>query len=212
NYISFKINKEERLTGERTRVKVQQELEANIALIETWDDVQAKIDADFELAQRLQAEEQEQLTDAEKAKLFMKFLEKRQKFFESTKKAQAEIAQKESSKRAGDELEQERSKKQKVDEDKETAKLQQLVNIISDEEGEAIDAIPLAIKPPSIVDWKRLVKDKHGSTRPEKGYERVLWGDLKVMFDPHLEDEVWKMQQNYKVMRWTLLIDVDYTA
>nr|GEV38041.1 putative reverse transcriptase domain-containing protein [Tanacetum cinerariifolium] len=208
------INKEERLVGERTRVKVQQEQEANIELIETWDDVQAKIDADFELAQRLQAEEQEQLTDAEKAKL-TELLE------ESTKKAQAEIAQKESSKRAGDELEQERSKKQKVDEDKETAELQQLVNIISDEKGVAIDAIPLAIKPPSIVDWKvvkeenksyyqiikadgslkiyivfshmlkdfdredmetlwRLVKAKHGLTRTEKGYERVLWGDLKI--------------------------------
>nr|GEZ04977.1 hypothetical protein [Tanacetum cinerariifolium]GEZ05071.1 hypothetical protein [Tanacetum cinerariifolium] len=29
--------------------------------------------------------------------------------------------------------------------------------------------------------WK-LVKDKYGNTRPEEGYERVLWGDLKVMF------------------------------
>nr|GEZ02683.1 hypothetical protein [Tanacetum cinerariifolium] len=41
----------------------------------------AKIDADYELAQRLQAEEQEELTDAEKAKKFMQFLEKRRKFF-----------------------------------------------------------------------------------------------------------------------------------
>nr|GEV74679.1 hypothetical protein [Tanacetum cinerariifolium] len=49
--------------------------EVNLA----WDDVQAKIKADYEMAQRLQAEEQEQLTDAEKAKLFMKFLEKRRK-------------------------------------------------------------------------------------------------------------------------------------
>nr|GFC06228.1 hypothetical protein [Tanacetum cinerariifolium] len=24
-------------------------------------------------------------------------------------------------------------------------------------------------------------------------YKRVLWGDLNVMFDPHVEDEVWKM-------------------
>nr|GFB28287.1 hypothetical protein [Tanacetum cinerariifolium] len=51
--------------------------------------------------------------------------------------------------------------------------------------------------------WK-LVKVKHGSTRPEEGYERVLWGDLKVMFDPHIEDEVWKLQQRYSVVRWTL--------
>nr|GEV57472.1 hypothetical protein [Tanacetum cinerariifolium] len=43
----------------------------------------AKIEADYEMAQRLQEEkeEQEQLTDAEKAKLFMEFLEKRRKFF-----------------------------------------------------------------------------------------------------------------------------------
>nr|GEZ36267.1 hypothetical protein [Tanacetum cinerariifolium] len=46
-----------------------------------WDDIQAKVDADYELAQRLQAEEQEQLTDAEKARLFMEFLKKRRKFF-----------------------------------------------------------------------------------------------------------------------------------
>nr|GEU85406.1 retrotransposon protein, putative, unclassified [Tanacetum cinerariifolium] len=41
----------------------------------------AKIDADYVLAQRLQAKEQEELTDAEKAKLFMQFLEKKRKFF-----------------------------------------------------------------------------------------------------------------------------------
>nr|GEW16963.1 hypothetical protein [Tanacetum cinerariifolium] len=36
--------------------------------------------------------------------------------------------------------------------------------------------------------WK-LVKDKYGSTRPEEGYERVLWGYLKVMFKPDIESE-----------------------
>ncbi|GJX71396.1 putative ribonuclease H-like domain-containing protein [Tanacetum coccineum] len=49
--------------------------------------------------------------------------------------------------------------------------------------------------------WK-LVKAKHGSTRPEKGYERVLWGDLKTMFDPHIEDQVWRNQQDYRVLDW----------
>ncbi|GJU43549.1 hypothetical protein Tco_1200815 [Tanacetum coccineum] len=43
--------------------------------------------------------------------------------------------------------------------------------------------------------WK-LVKAKHGSTRPEEGYERVLCGDLKTMFDPHVEDQVWRNQQD----------------
>nr|GEV01838.1 hypothetical protein [Tanacetum cinerariifolium] len=36
--------------------------------------------------------------------------------------------------------------------------------------------------------WK-LVKDKYGNTRREKGYEKVLWGDLKVMFEPDIESE-----------------------
>ncbi|GKG19312.1 hypothetical protein Tco_0376411, partial [Tanacetum coccineum] len=39
----------------------------------------AKIEADHGLAQRLQAEEQEELSDAEKATLFQQLLEKRRK-------------------------------------------------------------------------------------------------------------------------------------
>nr|GEV00629.1 ribonuclease H-like domain-containing protein [Tanacetum cinerariifolium] len=45
-----------------------------------------KIDVDYQLAQGLQAEEQEELTDEEKARLFVQFLEKRRKFF-ATKRA-----------------------------------------------------------------------------------------------------------------------------
>ncbi|GJZ92262.1 hypothetical protein Tco_0664327 [Tanacetum coccineum] len=62
-------------------------------------------------------------------------------------------------KRAGEErksgcLEQESSKKQKLEEDKETAELQRLIEVVPDKEEVAIDAIPLATKPPSIVDYK----------------------------------------------------------
>nr|GFA48972.1 hypothetical protein [Tanacetum cinerariifolium] len=45
------------------------------------DDVHAKIDVDYQLAERLQAEEQEELTDAEKATLFVQLLKKRRKHF-----------------------------------------------------------------------------------------------------------------------------------
>ncbi|GKF29676.1 hypothetical protein Tco_0096018, partial [Tanacetum coccineum] len=47
------FDKEERLA----RAKVEKEKEANIALIETWDDIQAKIDVDHQLPERLQAQE-----------------------------------------------------------------------------------------------------------------------------------------------------------
>ncbi|GJZ38812.1 hypothetical protein Tco_0585375 [Tanacetum coccineum] len=148
-----------------------------------------------------------------------------------------------SSKRAGEELESENLKKQKLDEnveaevddDQEEAEMKKHMEIVPDDEV-AIDAIPLATKPPIIVDWKiikegkmgyfqiiradgsskryssmiqmlqnidredletlwKLVKAKHGLTRPEEGYERVLWGDLKVMFEPDVESEVSKSTQ-----------------
>nr|GEW28914.1 hypothetical protein [Tanacetum cinerariifolium] len=71
------IYKKEGLVGERAR----QEEDANNALIETYEDIQAKMDVDYQLAERLHEKEQEQFTDAEKAKLFMEFIEKRRKFF-----------------------------------------------------------------------------------------------------------------------------------
>ncbi|GJW79101.1 hypothetical protein Tco_0140783 [Tanacetum coccineum] len=258
------------------------------------------MDADRLLAERLQAREQEELTDEEKVRLFVELLEKRKKPFaalraqekrnktptkaqkkstmstylkhmagykqsqlksksfteiqklfdkamtrvnmfvdmdtklvrESSKKDEEEMAEESSSKRAGDELEQEKAKKQKIDDDQEEAKLKELMEVISDKEGVAIDAIPLSTKPPSIVNYKiikegkiniyqiikadgsskrysaiihmlknfdredletlwKIVKARHGYTRPEEGYERVLWGDLKTMFEHHVEDLVW---------------------
>ncbi|GJS83660.1 hypothetical protein Tco_0750201 [Tanacetum coccineum] len=42
--------------------------------------------------------------------------------------------------------------------------------------------------------WK-LVKAKHGNTWPEEDYERVLWGDLKVMFEPDIKSKIWRNLQ-----------------
>ncbi|GJY12275.1 hypothetical protein Tco_0381584, partial [Tanacetum coccineum] len=294
--LQAEFDEEERLARE----KAKKEKEANIALIEEWDDIQAKIEADHELAQRLQAEEQEELSDAEKATLFQQLLEKRRKHFaakraeEQRNKPPTQAQQRKimctylknmegkklkdlknksfdsiqkmfdrafkrvntfvdfrtdlvegSSKRAGEELIQESSKKQKVDDDKETAELKQCMEIIPDEEEVTIDAIPLAVKSPRIVDWKihkegkksyyqiiradgksqmymifshmlksfdredletlyKLVKAKYKSTRPVEDLDLVLWNDLKTMFEPHVEDAVWRNQQDYKVLSWKL--------
>ncbi|GJZ27091.1 hypothetical protein Tco_0571344 [Tanacetum coccineum] len=76
--LAFKLKAEKEEEEERlAREKAQQIEEVNIA----WDDVQAKIEADYQLAQRLQAQEQEELTDEEKARLFVQFLEQRRKHF-----------------------------------------------------------------------------------------------------------------------------------
>ncbi|GJY94685.1 putative ribonuclease H-like domain-containing protein [Tanacetum coccineum] len=150
-----------------------------------------------------------------------------------------------SSKRPGEDLQQESIKKQKVDDDQETAELQSLMEVIPNEEEIAVDAIPLATKPPTIVDWKihkeekksyyqiiradgslkmyrvfslmlksfdredletlyKLVKARYGLTRPVEDLDLILYGDLKTMFEPNVEDQVWKNQDNYKVLDWKL--------
>ncbi|GJU87497.1 hypothetical protein Tco_1295043, partial [Tanacetum coccineum] len=104
----------------------------------------------------------------------------------------------------------------------------------------AIDDIPLATKPPVIVEYKiikegiigryqfiradgsskryssmirmlqdidredlktlwKLVKTKHADTRLEDKHKRVLWGDLKVMFEPGIKSGVWRNLQGYTV-------------
>ncbi|GJV80620.1 hypothetical protein Tco_1516490, partial [Tanacetum coccineum] len=281
------------------RKKAEKEKEANIALIETWDDIQAKIDADHQLAERLQAQEQEELSVEEKATLFQQLLEKRRKYFAAkraeekrnkplTKTQQRKIMCTylknmkgyklndlklkgvdsiqemfdrafnrvntfedfrielvEGKKRASTELAQEITKKQKVEDNKETTEIKKLMEIIPDEEEVAIDAILLAVKSPSIVDWKihkegrksyyqiiradgksqiymifshmlksfnrkdletlyKLVKAKYESTRPAEDLDLVLWNDLKTMFEPHVKDNVWTNQQDYKVLSWKL--------
>ncbi|GKE08826.1 hypothetical protein Tco_1412377, partial [Tanacetum coccineum] len=283
--LQAEFDEEERLAREKD--------EANVALTEEWDDMQAKIEVDHELAQRLQAEEQEELFVKERAKLFQQLLEQRRKHFvvksaeEKRNKPPTQAQQikimctylknmegkklkdlknrsfdyiqkmfdrsfkrvntfvdfktnlvEGSSKRAEEELEQESTKKQNVDKDKDTTDLQSLMEVIPDEEEVAIDAIPLATKPPAIVDWKihkegknryfqiiradgsskiylvfsqllksvdkedlvelyKLVKAKYRSTRPVDDMDLLLWGYLKTMFEPHVEDEIWKLQQSY---------------
>ncbi|GJS21152.1 hypothetical protein Tco_0449784 [Tanacetum coccineum] len=136
-------------------------------------------------------------------------------------------------------------KRQKVDDDKETAELKQCLEIIPDEEEVKIDAIPLVVKSPRIVDWKihkegkksyyqivrsdgksqmymifshmlksfdkddledlyKLVKARYGSTRLVEDLNLVLWNDLKNIFEPHVEDTVWRNQQAYKMLEWEL--------
>ncbi|GJR65170.1 hypothetical protein Tco_0011235 [Tanacetum coccineum] len=140
---------------------------------------------------------------------------------------------------------------QKIDEhvevkkaDQEEAEMKRHIKIVKDDEV-AIDAIPLATKPPVIVEYKidkdgrmgyfklirangsskryssmikmlqgidredletlwKLVKAKHKNTRPEEDYERVLWGYLKVMFEPDIKSKVWRNLQGYKVTVWKL--------
>ncbi|GKB58405.1 putative ribonuclease H-like domain-containing protein [Tanacetum coccineum] len=75
--LAFKLQVEEEQQARLAREKAKKVKEANIS----WDNVQAMIEADRLLAERLQAREQEELTNEEKARLFVELLEKRKKHF-----------------------------------------------------------------------------------------------------------------------------------
>ncbi|GJT92168.1 hypothetical protein Tco_1081013 [Tanacetum coccineum] len=103
-------------------------------------------------------------------------------------------------KRAKDKQEQQSSKRQRVEDDKEEEELKKCFELAKEEEI-AINAIPLATKVPVVEDlvnlWK-LVKAKHEDNRPEEDFEKVLWGDLRVMLEPDVESKVRRSLQGYK--------------
>ncbi|GKD10203.1 hypothetical protein Tco_1189888 [Tanacetum coccineum] len=53
-------------------------------------------------------------------------------------------------------------------------------------------------------DLYKLVKAKYNSTRLVEDLDLLLLGDLKIMFEPHVEDTIWRNQQDYKVLDWKL--------
>ncbi|GKC92216.1 hypothetical protein Tco_1157658, partial [Tanacetum coccineum] len=75
--LAFKLQAKEEEQARLARKKAKKVEEANIS----WDNVQAMIEVDRLLAERLQAREQKELTDEEKARLFVELLEKRKKHF-----------------------------------------------------------------------------------------------------------------------------------
>ncbi|GJY89903.1 putative ribonuclease H-like domain-containing protein [Tanacetum coccineum] len=121
------------------------------------------------------------------------------------KKRAGKEQQQESSKRQRMDDDKETGEQEEVEVDDEAELKKHLVIVKVDDI--TIDAIPLATKPLMIVEYKllkkntrmlqdidrkdlqtlwKLVKIKHGDKRPEDEHERVLWGDLKVMFEPDI--------------------------
>ncbi|GJY78421.1 hypothetical protein Tco_0484222 [Tanacetum coccineum] len=187
--LAFKLQAEEE---EEDRLVRQREEEANIV---AWDNVQAMIDADYQMAQQMQAEEQEKLSIEEKSKLFVQLLKARKKhfakLFDKAMKRVNTFVDMDTKLVEGSES----IKKKKVDEDKETAELQRLIEVVLEKEEVAIDAIPFGNK---------LKPSKYGSTRPVEDLDLVLYGDLKTMFDPYVENQVSKNQSDYRVLDWKL--------
>ncbi|GJS87977.1 hypothetical protein Tco_0770613 [Tanacetum coccineum] len=224
---------------------------------EREDNTQAMMEADFELAQRLQTEEQGEITIEERSRLFVELMNKRKKYFamlraEEKRRKPPTKAQKrnqistylknmvkskketeESFKGTEDELKSDKSKKaerrcligkehgksnnKNLQRNKEwrmtkrqmkLKKLKKLMKLIradgSSKRYSSMIRMLQGIDRKDLQTLWKLVKSKHGDTRPEDEHERVLWGDLKVMFEPNIKSDVWRNLQGYKVTIWKL--------
>nr|GEX61775.1 hypothetical protein [Tanacetum cinerariifolium] len=275
-----RIYEEEFAKFDRAEMEKQKQEEATIAaLTEEFDEIQARIDADHELAIRMTHEKQEKYTIEESARLLAEYVKRRMKQL-AAERATA-IRNKPPTrtqvrnmmitylkhmgkkgkriKRVADSaFKQKSSKKQKMMQEQEYAKsdeeaaadyehekkeLRMWLTIIPDEK-KTVDPEILSTKYPivdlesqnlgnvnmeglhvykiikanrntsyykspsmmrkinrqELVDLHRLVMKRFkGNTL--KGYNLLLWGDLKVMFEPNAEDEIWSNQQDWNLIK-----------
>ncbi|GKB41087.1 hypothetical protein Tco_0886029 [Tanacetum coccineum] len=128
-----------------------------------------------------------------------------------------DFQQKSNKKRLREDYDEANAKKQKLDDDAEKEELRDSMDVVPRDDI-AIDVESLATKYP-IVDWKthvltknmmqdvmdlyRLVQERYDTTSPG-GYDLLLWGDLKILFEPNEEVEIWKNQQDYNLISWRL--------
>ncbi|GJZ87129.1 hypothetical protein Tco_0658739 [Tanacetum coccineum] len=64
-----------------------------------------------------------------------------------------------------------------------------------------------------LIELYRLVMQKYGTNRPEDAYDRVLWSDLRTMFDPPLnEDAIWSLPLQQKMYCTKALATPEQTA
>ncbi|GKC87431.1 hypothetical protein Tco_1148080 [Tanacetum coccineum] len=84
-----------------------------------------------------------------------------------------------------------------VDDDQEAAKIKELTKIVSDEEEVTIDLIPLATKPPTIVDYKIYKEGKKNyyqiiiADRSSKMY--LVFSHMLKSFDREDFETLWKL-------------------
>ncbi|GJV02989.1 hypothetical protein Tco_1336558 [Tanacetum coccineum] len=192
--LAQRLHEEELAELDRAQKERQKQEEAtSAALAEEFDEIQARIDADHELAVRLTHEEQEKYTIKERVEAirnkpptrtqiknmmitYLKYMGKythqqlKHKNFEEVKKLY------------------EREKKwidyfKPIDDDSQQQADGSSKNykIFS----EMLDDFDIQ----DVIDLHRLVNERYDTTSPE-GYNLLLWGDMKTLFEPNEEDEI----------------------
>ncbi|GJY07980.1 hypothetical protein Tco_0375034 [Tanacetum coccineum] len=204
---------------EEERKRLAEEEATNAALIQDFDDIKARMEADRLLALRLQEEEREQFTMKERAK-FLHDTIAAQRSFTADVPLEDERKIKEMNEGAKD-LEQKRLKKRFAKETpkkEDTAKVLAKVDVTEQgtkkRKGGHIKMLARKRKrPQSDVDsddkhrkcLKIVTFEEQYSKITLDGIELILWGDLKIMMESSKEEndqsDFWSDQQDWKIAR-----------
>ncbi|GJS78123.1 hypothetical protein Tco_0728004 [Tanacetum coccineum] len=177
--------------------------------IEEWEDIQARIEADEELAQSYTLQQLRGYSFDEIKSLFEATM-KRVNTFTPIKsdvdRIVPKIAARSTKRAAEEELGQQSSKKQKLDELSQE-ELQQLM-IIVPEEGMNIEApqtkYPIIEREVYTEDLRILVQERFNLTEPVEDKEMEIWVELKRLFEPDADDELWKSHKHIYDITWRL--------
>ncbi|GKB06639.1 hypothetical protein Tco_0834872 [Tanacetum coccineum] len=131
-------------------------------------------------------------------------------------RAVLELAARSSKRYAEEELDKESSKRQKTDEssklaeeprDKEADELMywKIIRVGNHTEvHHFFDDMLKAFDNDDLVMLWSLVKEKFNSTEPTDDKEREIWVELKRLFEPDIDDELWKLQKHIHDLTWKL--------
>nr|GEV51485.1 hypothetical protein [Tanacetum cinerariifolium] len=198
--------------------RAQQDEKAN----NSWDNIQAMMDADRLLAERLQAREREEFSKVQKARLL---IEKRKKYFaalraqEKRNKPPTKTQMKSQMStylKHMDGYKQSHLKGRSLDEIKKLFD-KDMINegkktyfkiIKADGSSQVYQTLKKMFKNFNKEDLEVLwaiVKDRFKKEKPMDDMDNLLFRTLKTMFEHHVEDTIWKYQQGLaKVKNWKL--------
>ncbi|GJY87618.1 hypothetical protein Tco_0502246 [Tanacetum coccineum] len=217
---------------ERQRIVRVQE-EASSFNIEEWDDIQARVEAEEEFAQRLQLEERKMYSEAEKARLLAELINERKRYFAAQRAEERRnkpLTQGQQSSYMSQYIKNigshtlKQLKSYSFDEIKNLFKTtMRRVHTFVPMESESERVIPVLAAESSKTDTEEelvqesskrkkigessepsLVKEKFTSTEPTEDKERELWVELKRLFEPDADDELWKSHKHIFDVTWRL--------
>ncbi|GJX18122.1 hypothetical protein Tco_0218954 [Tanacetum coccineum] len=214
---------QEEWEAEENEKRLAEEEATMAAFTNEYDFIQARLNADKILAEKLLEKEKEKFTIEQRAKFLHDTIVAQRRFLAQQRYEAIRnklpirnqlrnqmmtylkhVGAKENIwKRSGRRLKMKapkRSKRKKTDSNhEEENQLRTFLKIIPKEE-EKIDYEVLGTRM-DLIEIRSLVMKRFETTPPE-GIDLLLWGDLRTMFESKEDDELWKNQEAWKLQSW----------